>query len=63
MEKVKKGADRPENRRTGGGPDDGGRGADLCDQYWGAAFGEWGGDQPCGGHDPEDLQCVREPAE
>ena len=23
MEKVKKGADRPENRRTGGGPDDG----------------------------------------
>ena len=27
MEKVKKGADRPENRRTGVGPDDGGRGA------------------------------------
>ena len=61
--KGEKGADRPENRHTGGGPDDGGRGADLCDQYWGAAFGEWGGDQPCGGHDPEDLQCVRDPAE
>lgn len=27
LEKVKKGADRPENRRTGDGPDDGGRGA------------------------------------
>ena len=27
MEKVKKGADRPENRHTGGGPDDGGRGS------------------------------------
>ena len=63
MEKVKKGADRPENRHTGGGPDDGGRGADLCDQYWGAAFGERGGDQPCGGYDPEDLQCLRDPAE
>ena len=27
LEKVKKGADRPENRRTGDGPDDGGRGS------------------------------------
>ena len=63
MEKVKKGADRPENRRTGGGPDDGGRSPDLRDQYRGAAPRERGGDQPCGGHDPEDLQCVRDPAE
>ena len=55
MEKVKKGADRPENRRTGGGPDDGGRSPDLRDQYRGAAFDERSGDQPCGGHDPENL--------
>ena len=63
MEKVKKGADRPENRRTGGGPDDGGRSPDLRDQYRGAAPRERGGDQPCGGYDPEDLQCLRDPAE
>ena len=24
---------------------------------------ERGGDQPCGGYDPEDLQCLRDPAE
>ena len=63
MEKVKKGADRPENKCTGGEPDDRGRGADLRDQYWGAASRERGGDQPCGGYDPEDLQRIRDPGE
>ena len=28
-----------------------------------AAPRERGGDQPCGGYDPEDLQCLRDPAE
>ncbi len=35
----------------------------LRDQYRGAAPRERGGDQRGGGYDPEDLQCLRDPAE